>query len=114
MRKVVAAFAFAAGLALFSSPAHAQPAGSASPEAPASQAAVRQDPSIVVAGERAPTAVNSRRREVVVETRSQLLATTGDLTFTTSHLAPGLIAGVGLIVAGGLLLLAVRRRCSTA
>jgi hypothetical protein len=113
MRKVVAALAFATGLALFSSPAHGQPARSASPEGTTSQAAVRQDPSIVAA-EGATTDAAASRREVLGKTRSQLLATTGDLAFTTSHLAPGLIAGVGLILAGGLLLLAVRRRCSTA
>ena len=39
-----------------------------------------------------------------------LAATTGGLAFTGSNVGPGLAVGVGLIVAGGLLLLAVRRR----
>jgi LPXTG-motif cell wall-anchored protein len=40
-------------------------------------------------------------------------ATTGDLPFTGSNVAPGLAIGATLIVAGGLLLLAVRRRRSS-
>jgi hypothetical protein len=39
-------------------------------------------------------------------------ASSGGLPFTGANLAPGLLVGVGLILAGGLLLASIRRRAS--
>jgi hypothetical protein len=115
MRKVVAALALATGLALFSSPAHAEPARSASPdELTVSQSTVRQDTSLVAVSD-AGSGAAATQPEALGVPREELLAnTTGALALVISDVAPGLIAGVSLIVGGGLLLLAVRRRSSTA
>jgi hypothetical protein len=108
MRKVVAALAFATGLALFSSPAHAQPARSAPPD----ELTVSQS---TVAVSDAQSGAAATQQEALGTSRDELLAnTTGALALVISDVAPGLIAGVGLIVGGGLLLLSVRRRSSTA
>ena len=69
-------------------------------------------PSTLDAGVYTLTAVSGG--EVLATATLRVLAgATGDLPFTGSNIAPGLAIGASLIVAGGLLLMAVRRRRSS-
>jgi LPXTG-motif cell wall-anchored protein len=86
--------------------------GSATADDDGSFSATLTIPSTLDAGVYTLTAVSGG--EVLASATLRVLAgATGDLPFTGSNVAPGLAIGASLIVAGGLLLMAVRRRRSS-
>jgi hypothetical protein len=115
MRKLGSAYTIAVGLMLLAAPAYAQ--DDYPPDSDAgltvSESTVSPGESFTVSGDgAAPGATATSGGEVlgVATIRVVVAAAAGALPFTGGNVAPGLGVGIALILAGGLLLVAIRRR----